>query len=109
MIGENILLKKSAWMALAKHEHSHLIGYTHPSGDLHSDKMSYGKYGVLMAVTKDPNVGELPKDQSIESMGRQLCQHVIGMYYVRMKFLKRFNGLFCSFKTDFNSLSHFQV
>ena len=80
VIGENILLKKSAWMALAKHEHSHLIGYTHPSGDLHSDKMSYGKYGVLMAVTKDPNVGELPKDQSIESMGRQLCQHVIGMY-----------------------------
>lgn len=41
--------------------------------------MSYGKYGVLMALTKDPNLGQLPEGHSIESMGRQLCQHVIGM------------------------------
>ena len=39
-------------MTIPEDKNCHLIGFTHPSGDIHGEKMSYGKYGVLMALTK---------------------------------------------------------
>ena len=78
VIGENISPKKAAWMSLSEEPNNQLIGFTHPSGAMNSETMTYGKYGVLMELSKDPTNGTLPEGQSIESMGRQLCQHVIG-------------------------------
>ena len=83
VIGENISPKKAAWMTLSEEPNTQLIGFTHPSGAMNSETMTYGKYGVLMELSKDPSNGILPEDHSIESMGRQLCQHVIGMYINR--------------------------
>jgi hypothetical protein len=37
-----------------------------------------------MAITKDPQIGILPEGQTLEHMGRQLCQHVVGMNPVKV-------------------------
>ena len=76
-IGENLSLSRGAHFTVPK-ENSNLtvIGFTHPSGDVH--KLSYGRYGVLLALEKIPNAIH-PSDLNIEVLGQQLCQHVVGM------------------------------
>ena len=70
-IGENILAKKST-IFHTNCEDTHLIGFTHPSGDIRKG-FCYGKYGILLAIYKNPNIGKLPPDQNLQSFGRQLC------------------------------------
>lgn len=76
-IGENLSLKRATHIASSNsNKNLHLIGFTHPSGDVNS--LSFGRYGVLMAIEKDPAF-KLPKDIRLESITQQLCQHVVGM------------------------------
>lgn len=77
-IGEKISARKST-LCSSCNQDVHMIGFTHPSGDVNLSGLSYGRYGVLMALHKDPDSGELPDGQSIQIVGRQLCQHVVGM------------------------------
>lgn len=78
-IGENIVLRRGVTFSCQKDGHR-LIGLTHPSGSITStNRVQYGRYGTLLAYAKDPNSGLIPEGQTVESMARQLCQHVIGM------------------------------
>jgi len=76
-IGENITLKRAVHFksSLARSK-LYLVGLTHPSGDV--TKCSYGRWGVLLAIEKDPSI-KLPKDESPISLGVKLCNHIIGM------------------------------
>ena len=60
-IGENIVLRRGVTFTCKK-EGYQLIGLTHPSGNAAS--VNYGRYGTVMAYTKDPNSGELPEGQT---------------------------------------------
>lgn len=76
-LGENISLKRAVhFISKPGNDKSRLIGFTHPSGDTSS--LSFGRYGVLMALEKDL-FGKKSKEQALQSLGQQLCQHVVGM------------------------------
>ncbi len=60
-IGENIVLRRGVTFTCKK-EGYQLIGLTHPSGNATS--VNYGRYGTVMAYTKDPNSGELPEGET---------------------------------------------
>ena len=77
-IGENLSLKKAEHFAIGTQSDQklHVIGFTHPSGDVKT--LSYGKYGVLMALERTQSAIQ-PKELNIEVLGQQLCQHVVGM------------------------------
>jgi len=76
-IGENLSLKRAAHFVSDKsNKNIHLVATTHPSGDVNT--LSYGRYGVLLALEKDPSVA-MSEEFSIQSLGSQLCQHVVGM------------------------------
>ena len=49
----------------------------HPAAD--SSNVAYGRFGVIMAYSKEKKVGIIPEGQTVASMARQLCQHIIGM------------------------------
>lgn len=77
LIGENIAPGKAEHFAATSPD-IYLIGYTHPPGGLHQGPLFYGRYGVLMVLEKKTNAKTFG-GQSLESIGRQLCQHVVGM------------------------------
>ena len=77
LIGENISNHKAEHFVSNK-PNIHLIGYTHPPGGIQQGPLFYGRYGVLMALENRTNTDSF-NGQSIESIGRQLCQHVVGM------------------------------
>jgi hypothetical protein len=42
-----------------------LIGLTHPSGSVTSpNRVNYGRYGTVLAYSKDPNSGHIPEGQT---------------------------------------------
>jgi hypothetical protein len=42
-----------------------LIGLTHPSGSVTSpNRINYGRYGTVLAYSKDPNSGHIPEGQT---------------------------------------------
>lgn len=48
------------------------------AGKIH--QCSMGKYGSLVLFQEDPSVSEpLERTATLEELGRQLCQHVVGM------------------------------
>ena len=77
LIGENITPGKAEHF-VATSPDIHLIGYTHPPGGLHQGPLFYGRYGVMMVIEKKTD-SKLFSGQSLDSIGRQLCQHVVGM------------------------------
>lgn len=76
-LGENICLKRAVhFICKPNGDKTHMVGFTHPSGDIRS--LSFGRYGVLMAIEKDL-FGKTTKESTLQSLGQQLCQHVVGM------------------------------
>lgn len=67
-VGENAVLRRAeCWKANSSD--IKISAYTHPAPTVSSD-YSAGKYGALLAY-KQPN--------DVEDMGKQLCQHIVGM------------------------------
>ena len=72
-IGENLVLRRAVTFAaqspdkLGKDEDVHLAIVTHPSAFPSSDSNTvvYGRFGVIMAYSKDKNVGILPEEQTV--------------------------------------------
>ena len=77
LIGENITPGKAEHFEATSPD-IYLIGYTHPPGGLHQGPLFYGRYGVMMVIEKKTD-SKLFSGQSLDSIGRQLCQHVVGM------------------------------
>lgn len=75
LIGENIA-PNTAEHFVVSNPNLHLIGYTHPPGGIQQGPLFYGRYGVLMAIEKTTSADF---NGDIEIIGRQLCQHVVGM------------------------------
>jgi len=88
-IGENLTLRRAVLFKVNKEavdpnvEEVKLSALTHPSANIHSsDSVAYGRFGSILAYAKDKQrSGEpvLPEGQTVESLARQICQHVIGM------------------------------
>lgn len=88
-IGENLTLTRAVLFKVNKEavdpsvEEVKLSALTHPSANIHSsDSVAYGRFGSILAYTIDKQrAGEpvLPEGQTVESLARQICQHVIGM------------------------------
>lgn len=80
-IGENITLKRAVHFksSLARSK-LYLVGLTHPSGDV--TKCSYGRWGVLLAIEKDPSI-KLPKDESPISLGKYLNYRYL-LFFVKL-------------------------
>jgi len=55
-----------------------LCGYSHPRSDRKDFGVSLGQYGTLIALSRKEKgtVGQL---MPMDAIGRQLCQHIIGM------------------------------
>ncbi|CAB0035336.1 unnamed protein product [Trichogramma brassicae] len=66
-LGENIAVKRALCMSVPNDVH--LVGFSHPAAS-EPGKVLYGKYGALLAFKTQDNPIEL---------GKQLCQHIIGM------------------------------
>ena len=86
-IGENIVLRRAATFSIdmtgyrKRREDVRLAVVTHPSAHPAADSsnVAYGRFGVIMAYSKEKKVGIIPEGQTVASMARQLCQHIIGM------------------------------
>ena len=86
-IGENIVLRRAATFSIdmtgyrKRREDLRLAVVTHPSAHPAADSsnVAYGRFGVIMAYSKEKKVGIIPEGQTVASMARQLCQHIIGM------------------------------
>ena len=86
-IGENIVLRRAATFSIdmtgyrKRREDVRLAVVTHPSAHPAADSsnVAYGRFGVIMAYSKEKKVGIIPEGQTVTSMARQLCQHIIGM------------------------------
>nr|ACO15630.1 Elongation factor Ts, mitochondrial precursor [Caligus clemensi] len=76
-IGENIVLKRSVLFSVP--EGVSLSAVTHPSARIDNEDVLYGRLGTILAYSKDPHHGIIPEGQTVGSMARQLCQHIIGM------------------------------
>lgn len=68
-IGENVALRRA--FSYTTTPGLKLAGYTHPAPE-QSSSILLGKYGALIAFTA-------PDNPEAKDLGRQLCQHVIGM------------------------------
>ncbi|XP_013773854.1 elongation factor Ts, mitochondrial-like isoform X2 [Limulus polyphemus] len=78
-LGENIVIKRAVCM---KSQNDVVIaGYTHPIIDpiYQADVAMIGKYGTLVAVRQTSEPALYKKQISLEQLGRDLCQHIIGM------------------------------
>ncbi|XP_040565946.1 elongation factor Ts, mitochondrial [Lepeophtheirus salmonis] len=76
-IGENIVLKRGVLFSVP--QGTSLAAVTHPSARIDNEDVMYGRFGTIMAYSKDHNTGVIPEGQTVETMARQLCQHIIGM------------------------------
>ncbi|KAK4879801.1 hypothetical protein RN001_007947 [Aquatica leii] len=70
-LGENASLRRA--LCLKVDTNVHLSAYAHPSGT-ERDNVFLGKFGGLVAIRQKE-----PKDVDIQALGRNLCQHVVGM------------------------------
>ncbi|KAI5702149.1 hypothetical protein M8J76_007912, partial [Diaphorina citri] len=73
-VGENLVLRRAACVSV--NEDHDVAGFTHPSPGLEHTGPILGKFGSLM-VYQDLKTGD--KQQNVQNVARQLCQHVIGM------------------------------
>jgi len=82
-IGENIILSRAATISTneSNTDNIKLAIVTHPSANPAASKsnVAYGRFGVIIAYSKKDDVGILPEGQTVDSLARQLCQHIIGM------------------------------
>jgi len=87
-IGENLILRRAILFKVNPEgvtdpsvEQVKLSALTHPSANIHSgDSVAYGRFGSILAYVQDKRIEPvLPEGQTIESLARQICQHVIGM------------------------------
>ena len=86
-IGENIVLRRAVTFAIQNagvndnDENIRLAIVTHPSANMNADasNVAYGRFGVILAYSKDEDIGILPEGQTVATLARQLCQHIIGM------------------------------
>jgi Translation elongation factor Ts len=72
-VGENLVLRRAACVTV--NEDHDVAGFTHPSPGLEHTGPILGKFGSLM-VYQDLKTGD--KQQNVQNVARQLCQHVIG-------------------------------
>lgn len=70
-LGENATLKRA--LCYSSTDGIYLSGYAHPSGDK-SDKVAFGKFGCIVALKQT-----VPKDVNLDDVGKELCQHIVGM------------------------------
>ncbi|KAK9510931.1 hypothetical protein O3M35_005603 [Rhynocoris fuscipes] len=70
-VGENINLRRAMFVNTPRN--IYLCGYTHPSPDKLSTKISSGKYGAIVAYSS------LTNDPTVQQVARQICQHIVGM------------------------------
>lgn len=71
MIGENASLRRA--VCLTANEGLHISGYAHPSGNENNNVLC-GRLGGLVAIKQI-----IPKDIDLRTVGKELCQHVVGM------------------------------
>jgi elongation factor Ts len=69
-VGENASLKRA--FCFKVRDDVHVTGYVHPSGS--DGSVLLGKIGGLVALKQ-----LVPKDVDLDQIGRELCQHVVGM------------------------------
>jgi len=79
-LGENIKTRRA--VCLTTNGSVLLAGYTHPTPEAHlvQDVVQFGKYGAVVALR--PTGGEVLNEagkKSLNLIGRQLCQHIVGM------------------------------
>lgn len=70
-LGENATLRRA--MCFKTDGNIHLSAYAHPSGTEHNNIL-LGRFGGLIALKQKEQ-----KDIDIKALGRNLCQHVVGM------------------------------
>nr|CAD7266198.1 unnamed protein product [Timema shepardi] len=78
-LGENLSLRR-AFCFLAE-EGVTLAGYTHPAAPIQTGTL-LGKYGALVALREnspETHIDKAPGQLSTEQLGKQLCQHIVGM------------------------------
>ncbi|KAF5288624.1 hypothetical protein FQR65_LT11995 [Abscondita terminalis] len=70
-LGENATLRRA--LCLKVDDNVHLSAYAHPSG-IERDNVVLGKFGGLVAIRQ-----KISKDVDLQVLGKNLCQHVVGM------------------------------
>lgn len=70
-VGENASLRRA--VCLKADEGLHVSGYAHPFGN-ENNNVSCGRLGGLIAIKQT-----IPKDIDLGVIGKELCQHVVGM------------------------------
>lgn len=75
-IGENLAIRRAAYLNAC--DNNNICMYVHPAGPgpLSVDNCSMGKFSSMVVLTQTVS----PDNQlSVEELGRQLCQHIVGM------------------------------
>ncbi|KAK7872313.1 hypothetical protein R5R35_002765 [Gryllus longicercus] len=83
-VGENLSLRRATCFHAA--DGILLAGYAHPSPNFQSSVL-LGKFGAVVAYQADsPSQSDtkLRENLSVDEIGRQLCQHVVGMNPVKI-------------------------
>lgn len=72
-VGENITLKRAACVNV--HGDLRLMAYSHPSSPDENAPL-LGKYGTLLVYSSFTN------DVTVNQTAKQLCQHIVGKFYI---------------------------
>jgi elongation factor Ts len=92
-LGENIQNRRAiCFKAVAPVQ---LAGLTHPipEGGVKKDVVQSGRYGVIVAYKPTAGGKSSPKNSArLEDIGRQLCQHIIGMNPTEIGTMKTARG-----------------
>jgi len=82
-IGENLILKRAVLFKTGQcqsNQETKLCALTHPFTAASVADVAYGRFGSVLAYSADKtNKKVMPEGQTIESLTKQVCQHVIGM------------------------------
>lgn len=74
VLGENMILKRA--VLIASNKNTLLSAYSHPAPQTTEQTTFLGKYGAIVAFGFK---GNLPPSETSLTLGKSLCQHVIGM------------------------------
>ncbi|GFO26717.1 elongation factor ts, mitochondrial [Plakobranchus ocellatus] len=72
-LGENMALRRGVFMQAT--DNNVLSCYVHPSGGADARSLMLGKYGAVLELVPS----SLSQESSLQDLGRDLCQHIVGM------------------------------
>lgn len=78
LLKEKLALSRVVGLAVHSNAEIAVSGYAHPRNDWKDLGVSLGQYGTLVALSRKGK-GTAGQPMPVDAIGRQLCQHIIGM------------------------------